>query len=51
MDAAAEEKFLDQLLADLENDKLVLPKRDTVRANQHPIIDRNDTARQEYCDQ
>ena len=25
MDAAAEEKFLDQLLEDLENDKLVLP--------------------------
>ena len=47
MDAAAEEKFLDQLLEDLENDKLVLPTlpevalkvRDTLEDENSSLID------------
>ncbi len=47
MDAAAEEKFLDQLLEDLENDKLVLPTlpevalkvRDTLEDEDSSLID------------
>ena len=47
MDAAAEEKFLDQLLNDLENDKLVLPTlpevalkvRDTLEDDEASLVD------------
>ena len=47
MDAAAEEKFLDTLLEDLENDKLVLPTlpevalkvRDTLEDENSSLID------------
>ena len=47
MDAAAEEIFLDQLLEDLENDKLVLPTlpevalkvRDTLEDENSSLID------------
>lgn len=47
MDAAAEEKFLDQLLEDLENDKLVLPTlpevalkvRDTLEDENSSLVD------------